>query len=433
MDAITATECPVYRPRNPRRSPLYQCVIRHGDELRAAERIRRKVEEQALERFLDCGDLHKGFARIYCDECRHDYLLAFSCKTRCFCPSCHQKRMLVFGEWVDDEVLAPVPHRQYVFTVPKLLRPHFHRRHRLGELCRLAGGLLTNNLREALPEGQPAFILFVQTFGDLVNFNPHIHALVADGVFLDNGVFQVLPPIPPALLAEQFRQAVLKFLADEEAITPDMAARLSQWRYSGFSVHNEVRIGASDENGRQQLARYMIRAPFSLEKTEYKPDKGVVVYRSKMHASLKRNFQIMPGAKWLEMLLQHVPDKGEHLVRYYGWYSNRSRGQRRKALLQSPHLDGTPEEIDPELSRAAKAAWARLIQKVYEVDPMLCPRCGAPMRIVAVIEEKLVIERILRHIGAWAPRPPSQAPPEHDDWPQNGQIPLTYHPLPDIA
>ncbi len=38
----------------------------------------------------------------------------------------------------------------------------------------------------------------------------------------------------------------------------------------------------------------------------------------------------LPGAQWLELLLQHVPDKGEHLVRYYGWYSNRSRGIRKQ-------------------------------------------------------------------------------------------------------
>ena len=56
-----------------------------------------------------------------------------------------------------------------------------------------------------------------------------------------------------------------------------------------------------------------------------------MVYRSRHHATLKRNFQIMPGAAWLKLLLQHVPDRGEHLVRYYGWYSNRSRGDRKRS------------------------------------------------------------------------------------------------------
>ena len=170
MDALATTDCQVYRPRNPRNSPLYQCVIRHTEELREAGKIRRNVEEQVLERFQDCGDLHKGFARIHCDKCGYDYLLAFSCKTRCFCPSCHQKRMLVYGDWVEDTVLAPVPHRQYVFTLPKSLRPFFHHRAYLGELCRIIGRLLNRNFNEVQSGGRPGFILFVQTFGDLVNF-----------------------------------------------------------------------------------------------------------------------------------------------------------------------------------------------------------------------------------------------------------------------
>ena len=61
----------------------------------------------------------------------------------------------------------------------------------------------------------------------------------------------------------------------------------------------------------------------------------------------------------------------------------------------------------------------------YEVDSMLCPHCGAEMRMLSVIEEAAVIERILTHLGDWDPRPPSQAPLPGVDWPPAGQIPLT--------
>jgi putative SOS response-associated peptidase YedK len=63
-------------------------------------------------------------------------------------------------------------------------------------------------------------------------------------------------------------------------------------------LDNQVRIEADDSGGRQQLARYMIRAPFSLDKTEYKATQGVIVYRSKLHATLKRDFQIMPLTRY---------------------------------------------------------------------------------------------------------------------------------------
>ena len=94
-----------------------------------------------------------------------------------FCPSCHQKRMLAYGEWLEQNLLTPVPHRQYVFALPKLIRPFFRYRCRhLGELCRLGAGLLRTGFKAMDPRGQPAFILYVQTVGDLVTFNPHIHA-----------------------------------------------------------------------------------------------------------------------------------------------------------------------------------------------------------------------------------------------------------------
>jgi len=171
-----------YRPRNPRASPLWQCAQRHAKELREAGRFQRVVEERAIERFIECGDPHHGFARIYCDACGHGYLLAFSCKTRYFCPSCHQKRVLLYGEWVEETDLAPVPHRRFVFAVPRLLRHFFARRRELlGALCRIAERLLSRAYAEALPGGKTALIVFVQTFGDLVNFNPHLHVLAADG------------------------------------------------------------------------------------------------------------------------------------------------------------------------------------------------------------------------------------------------------------
>ena len=89
--------------------------------------------------------------------------------------------------------------------------------------------------------------------------------------------------------------------------------------------------------------------------------------------------------------------------------------------------------VDTELSRAARSHWTRLLRKVYEVEPLNCPRCGGAMRFVAVIEEAPVIERILRHVRAWDPTQPLRGPLVESDWPPQSQIPLTYHPVPDMA
>ena len=73
----------------------------------------------------NCGDLEHGFARNRCDHCKIDHLLAFSCKGRWFCPSCHQKKVQFFGALLAEAILYPVPHRHYMLSIPKLLRPYF--------------------------------------------------------------------------------------------------------------------------------------------------------------------------------------------------------------------------------------------------------------------------------------------------------------------
>ncbi len=88
---------------------------------------------------------------------------------------------------------------------------------------------------------------------------------------------------------------------------------------------------------------------------------------------------------------------------------------------------------DSEYIKDARSAWARLIKKVYEVDPLKCPHCGGEMRFLAGIEEAPVIERILYHIGVWVPSPPLRAPRVEEEWPDNSQITLTYDAVLDIA
>ena len=205
-----------------------------------------------------------------------------------------------------------------------------------------------------------------------------LHVLAADGAFLPGGRFVALPRVPAHLLAEGFRRAVLDFRVKNEALSEELRNRMLAWRHGGFSAHNEVSVVAGDAEGRKKLAGYMLRAPMSLQKMAYDAATGTVIYRSKMHAGLKRNFQLMSGAAWLELLCQHIPDRYEHLVRYVGWYSNRARGERaKKAFPQAGVTLPSPgEEPATEFSARAKAAWARLIRKVYEADPLDCPVLG---------------------------------------------------------
>ena len=99
----------------------------------------------------------------------------------------------------------------------------------------------------------------------------------------------------------------------------------------------------------------------------------------------------MPGIERWKLLCKHVPDRHEHMVRYYVRYSSRTRGSER----ERPDMDEPDAETTSQARRAAKAAWAKLSRKVYEVDPLVCPKSGAHMRVIALIEDPPVIKRTL--------------------------------------
>ena len=126
---------------------------------------------------------------------------------------------------------------------------------------------------------------------------------------------------------------------------------------------------------------------------------------------VKRNFQILSPLDFLAEFTQHIPPKGSHLIRYYGWYSNKSRGMRKKAEAEAPDEPSSEEAA----ATGSSQSWAMLIKRVYEVDPLCCPECGGQMKVVSFIEppQADVIEEILQHCGLWQSSTP-RAPPDVD-------------------
>ena len=111
-------------------------------------------------------------------------------------------------------------------------------------------------------------------------------------------------------------------------------------------------------------------------------------------------------------MCSHVPNKGQQMVRYFGFYSNVARGKRKKK-----DEDGLiPSILEPDGSaKEHKRNWARLIQKIYEIDPLCCPACSGKMKVISVIERPDVIKKILRHLGLWdrkARPPPKDVDPK---------------------
>jgi len=219
-----------------------------------------------VRKFLECGDLKHGFARVRCPKCHEELFVPFSCRVRCFCPSCHQKRALEKAGWVAEHVCAEVPHRQFVFAIPKRRRIYFRfDRRLLGELCRAAArtGITVYRAASGRPDAVLGMVGAVQTFGQLVHFHPHIHALVTEGVFVPDGTFLPLPKLATEPFLKLWEQEVFALLQAEDKITEEVVANIRSWKHSGFSVDQSVRLEAGDQQGVQRLIEYFLRCPFS--------------------------------------------------------------------------------------------------------------------------------------------------------------------------
>jgi hypothetical protein len=149
-----------------------------------------------------------------------------------------------------------------------------------------------------------------------------------------------------------------------------------------------------------------------------------VIYRSRLNAKINRNFEVFTSADFLAAITQHIPDKGVQMVRYYGWYSNKMRGVRHRSLPAELVVRRPGLSPPPPLTLPSKR-WRDLILRVWHVDPLRCPVCQSPMRVIALIDDPRSVEKILRHLGAW------HAPPAGPS-PAGERSPYTYEPCEDV-
>ena len=176
-----------------------------------------------------------------------------------------------------------------------------------------------------------------------------------------------------------------------------MADNLLSWRHSGFSIDSSIRLFGGSRQERENLAQYIARPPISLKKIRFESFHGKVLFHTAYNEYFRENLKLFEATDFIALLTQHLPPKGAQYIRRYGLYSSRSRGkwiEKPYVVRLAPdgwrqkHLDSpeTQEEYNPDCSvcsSESRAAWARLIARVYEVNPLECVKCGSPYQLPA--------------------------------------------------
>jgi hypothetical protein len=197
-------------------------------------------------------------------------------------------------------------------------------------------------------------------------WHPHGHLLTTDGGFREDGAFHRLESWDADAVMKLFRERLLARLVERHAISEELARKLVAWTHPGFSSHIAAAIPFENKKAIEDLACHLVRAPFSLQKLVYLDGHKAVLYRSRMNPPLGRNFEAMDPLEWLARLADHIPDPGRHRTHFYAHYANRVRGERPGE--EEPRHSG---EAEPPPRRRCSSTWARLIAKVYQVDPLV--------------------------------------------------------------
>ena len=131
-------------------------------------------------------------------------------------------------------------------------------------------------------------IFCLQTHGSLFKFHPHVHALVLPGLAREN-LFHELRGCSATEVAVSFCSRFLNALQNQKILDGDMVERLMSWNHnSGFNVHAGKPINGADGEAIERQARYMSRAPLSVERIHYLADDySVTVDGGKSHAGAK--------------------------------------------------------------------------------------------------------------------------------------------------
>jgi hypothetical protein len=235
------------------------------------------------------------------------------------------------------DILPRVPYRHLVITFPRLMGI----RHRVREdptllrrLVRLSVGVVTRELRrevrahrhrrDELAAALPGVVAAWQSAGDSLQYHPHGHFLVTDGVFLPSGEFYGYLDWDSERLTERLRDSVLASRSDQwnglGLLSPEAAETMKSWpiERSGFHVHVETRVDPDDREHLRTLLKYLTRSPISLDRLHYSELTGQVTYRTKKGATL------------------HIVDRRRTGRARYA--DAASRGTRQRRLLHGPAL-----------------------------------------------------------------------------------------------
>ena len=316
-------------------------------------------------------------------------------------------------------------------------------------------------------------VTLCQRYGSILQFTPHFHSWLPDGVFSDDGQgglqFHRLPPprdddIDRLLL--RVAAKVDKLLSDaddapadddavamrdEQATAVNAPCKSPRWPWAtgndqprrprcavfeGYSLHADLAVHQKERKTLERLLRYGLRPPFAQKRLSLTSDGNVRLKLRKPYYTGQTEI-VMPPQDFLRRLIATIPPKRMNMVRFHGVFAPRATVRPALQALLPRKAQGKPSSTSTEPSASPEMTvvpdspvapsdhlpplppryrrpWHELLKRVFDVD-IVCGCCGSKMRHISHIEDPQTIAHILGHLGLPTQPPrkaPARAPPQ---------------------
>ena len=352
-----------------------------------------------VEKMIDCENFENGFLAFKCKKGCGMYYQGFTCKSR-FCPKCGKKYRDMRTVKVANKLIR-APHRQFVFTIPEEYRILFRQyRSLLGVLFATVNDtfnfILGNHKGIAKTEERKlGFISFLHTYGRDMKWNPHLHVLVAERYMNNKNEVKKFAYFPFQKIRKVYMFKLMTNVYNHLKKIDNISKKelrevyftnktLNSKYTKGFYVYGpriENQSISSIKAITKYIARYASHPAISerrISNIDYSNNTVTWFYDPHedddiLDGDLKQGRQYITEHvfEFMKRLIIHIPDDGFQTIRYYGFYSNKTKIKRPSNLFTERQLE----------QMFLDNYWIRGLLKSFGYTPLICDVCGSIMTL----------------------------------------------------
>ncbi len=353
---------------------LQEIFSDHYEEMLYYLRPRQVVIEN-VERMINCGDPSFGGAMYGCPHCGNLKFVPFRCKSR-FCPTCGIKYSQERSNSMAFKLIR-CTHRHCVFTIDEELRHFFLEDRSLLDCLFLAVRSVLLRMFHNMNKSKnyvPGFICVLHTFGRSLGWNPHIHVLITEGGFSDDGFWRTVKHFNYTLLRKSFLTALLNEM--ERHIGPSFKktkALIYRKNKNGFYVYAKPAL-CDTKTVTKYIGRYLGRPVIALSRID-SYDEDHVTFHYNRHEDDVYVEKTLPVLDFIKLLIQHIPEKNFKMTRYYGLYAR----HREKDLTLYHSISKSQRKLFKSFLK-----WRTNILLTFGYDSLACPKCNHEMLLLEI-------------------------------------------------